>query len=201
MLSKKPNIVSFTLLSIVVLIAAQCNVITSPQSFDAVSQTSATPANKTEAVVENEPVTLRRNIGMELPTLDPALATDLHSINHIRNLFISLTRFDPETADVIPYLATDWEVSDDGLEWTFHLRQDVPWVHYDPDTGGTVQIVDEAGNVRFVNAQDVVYGLKRTIDPATASDYAYVLYTIENAQKINIGALEPDALGVVALDE
>jgi ABC-type oligopeptide transport system substrate-binding subunit len=54
-----------------------------------------------------------------------------------------------------------------------------------------------------VNANDVVYGTKRTINPETASDYAYVLYGIKNAQAINEGSEEftLDDLGVAALDD
>ncbi|RME40937.1 MAG: hypothetical protein D6796_16495, partial [Caldilineae bacterium] len=82
-------------------------------------------------------VTLDWNLGTEPPTLDPSLATDTTSVDVTANLFVGLTQFDPVTGEVIPYLATDWEVSDDGLEWTFHLRDDIPWVHYDPATGET----------------------------------------------------------------
>ena len=54
-----------------------------------------------------------------------------------------------------------------------------------------------------MNANDVVYGVKRTVDPATASDYSYVLYIIKNAQAVNEGSEEftLDDMGVVALDE
>ncbi len=134
--------------------------------------------------------TLNWNFGTEPPSLDPSLATDTTSVDVIANTFAGLTKFDPVTGEVIPSLATSWEQGEDAegnQTWTFTMREDVPWVHYDPVTGETTQVVDEEDNPRFVNAHDVVYGVKRTVDPATASDYSYVLYIIKNAAPINAG--------------
>jgi oligopeptide transport system substrate-binding protein len=122
------------------------------------------------------------------------------------NLFVGLTRFDPTTGEVLPYLATSWEAgtdADGNQTWTFNLRDDVAWVNYNPLTGETTQVVDDEGNPRFVTANDVVYGTKRTINPETSSSYAYVLYIIKNAQPVNEGSedLTVDDVGVVALDD
>jgi oligopeptide transport system substrate-binding protein len=156
-----------------------------------------------EVEAEPEPVTLYWNWTAEPPSLDPSLSTDNVSINAVGNTFMGLTRTDPDSGEVVPYLATDWEVSEDGLVYTFNLRDDVPWVKYDPATGEWAQELDEEGNPRFVNAQDVVYGVKRTIYPATASDYSYVLYNILNAQAVNSGdeGVTLDDVGVEALDD
>jgi oligopeptide transport system substrate-binding protein len=155
---------------------------------------------------ETKPVTLNFNLGTEPPSLDPSLSTDTTSIDVVSNIFVGLTVFDPVTAEVSPYLATEWEAGTDadGFQtWTFHLRQDIPWVNYNPVTGETTQVVDADGNPRFVNANDVVYGVKRTLDPATGSGYSYVLYTIKNAVPVNSGdeGYTIDDLGVVALDD
>ena len=134
--------------------------------------------------------TLHWNWGTEPPTLDPSLATDTTSVDVVGNTFVGLTKFDPVTGEVSPYLATTWESGEDAdgnQTWTFHLREDIAWVSYNPVTGETTQVVDADGNPLFVTANDVVYGVKRTIDPATASDYAYVLYIIKNAAPINAG--------------
>ncbi len=141
-------------------------------------------------------VTLHINLGTEPPSLDPSLATDTTSVDCIRNTFISLTQFHPVTGAVEPYLATDWEVSEDGLVYTFHLRDDINWVKYDAITG-------EVTAQRPVTALDVEYGVKRTIDPNTASDYAYVLYVIKNAEGVNSSeeGLTLDDVGVKALDD
>jgi oligopeptide transport system substrate-binding protein len=159
-----------------------------------------------EAEMGEMPVTLNWNLGTEPPTADPSLATDTTSVDVQENLFIGLTNFNPVTNEVDPYLATTWDVGEnaDGEQtWTFYLRDDVPWVSYDPITGETTQVVDADGNPRFVNAYDVEYGAKRTVDPATGSDYAYVTYVIKNAAAINGGdeELTIDDLGVKALDE
>ncbi|MDH7486655.1 MAG: peptide ABC transporter substrate-binding protein [Anaerolineae bacterium] len=126
---------------------------------------------------EEEKVTLNWNWGTEIPSLDPALATDTTSIDALRNLYIGLTQLTPD-GEVLPMLATEWEVSEDGLEYTFKLRDDAQWVKYKPGT-------KEIEVMRPVTAQDVVYGTKRTLDPRTGSDYAYVLYVIKGAQALN----------------
>ncbi len=163
-----------------------------------------------EVVVEAEteetmdqPVTLNWNFGTEPPTADPSLATDTTSVDLTGNMFVSTTKFDPITGEVVPYLATDWEANEDGTVYIFHLRDDVPWVNYNPITGETTQEVDDEGNPRFVNAHDIVYGVKRTVNPDTASDYAYVMYVIKNAQAINGGdeELTIDDLGIEAIDD
>lgn len=116
-------------------------------------------------------------ISSEPPSLDPSLATDTTSHFLIKQMFVGLGTFD-EDANVVPQLATDWSASEDGLEWTFNLRDDIQWVHRDPNTG-------EFEALRPVTAQDVVYGVQRTLDPNAASDYAYVLYIIDGAEEFN----------------
>jgi oligopeptide transport system substrate-binding protein len=157
-----------------------------------------------EAVVE--PVTLNWNFGTEPPSADPSLATDTTSVDLAGNLFVGLTKFHPVSGALEPYLATEWAAgtdADGNQTWTFKMRDDVAWVNYNPVTGETTQEVDADGNPRFVNAHDIVYGTKRTIDPATGSDYAYVTYIIKNALAVNSGdeELTLDDLGVVALDD
>ncbi|HUV94769.1 MAG TPA: peptide ABC transporter substrate-binding protein [Anaerolineae bacterium] len=134
------------------------------------------------------------NLGTEPPTLDPALATDTTSVQCDELLFLGLTDFDDQTLETIPELATEWSVSGD-LVWTFKMRKDVEWVHYDPATQKTTK----KGKV---TAHDVVYGVKRTINPETASDYAYVDYIIKNAQAVNTGeSTDLESIGVRAVDD
>ena len=157
-------------------------------------------------VAEMAPVVLHWNWGTEPPTLDPSLATDTTSVDVAGNVFVGLTKFDPVSGAISPYLATEWESGEDAdgnQTWTFHLREDIAWVNYNPVTGETVQVEDADGNPRFVNANDVVYGVKRTLAPETGSDYAYVLYIIKNGAAVNGGSeeLTVDDLGVVALDD
>jgi oligopeptide transport system substrate-binding protein len=139
-------------------------------------------------------------IGSEPPSLDPALAMDVDSHFFIEQMFVGLTGFD-QNGSVVPELAIDWSESNDGLIWTFKLRDDIHWVHRDPNTG-------EFEDLGPVTAQDVTYGVARTLDPNTASDYAYVLYPIKGAAALN--SADPNAedfeeiaagLGVSASDE
>ncbi len=129
------------------------------------------------------------------PVLDPSLATDRSSLAVINELFWGLTGINDQTYEATPKLATSWEVSDDGLAWTFHLRDDLAWVLYEPAT-------KKAEKKRQVTAHDVEYGVKRTIDPATRSGFAYVDYVIKNAQAVNSGERSDlDSVGVKALDD
>ncbi|RMD64389.1 hypothetical protein D6833_04490, partial [Candidatus Parcubacteria bacterium] len=116
-----------------------------------------------------EPVTFYGYSTTDIPTLDPQIAEDVVSITYIENLFVNLTNYDLETAEIVPEAATSWEISEDGLTYTFHLRTDIPWVKHNPVTGETVQEVDEEGNPRFVTANDFVYGIKRACDPNIGS--------------------------------
>jgi oligopeptide transport system substrate-binding protein len=145
-------------------------------------------------------VTLRTVVGTEPPTLDPSLVTDTTSNFFVRQMFVGLTGFDEE-ANVVPDLATEWEVSEDGLVWTFTLRDDIQWVHRDPATG-------EFEALRPVDANDVAFGVTRALDPNTGSEYAYVLYSIAGAEELNTA--DPAAegfeelmanLGVEVVDE
>ncbi len=120
------------------------------------------------------PNILRVNLGPgDVPTLDPALATDTSSVQVIDMLTVGLTRLDEVTLELKPGMAEKWDVSEDGLTYTFYIRQGIPWVRWNGQE--VEQVVDEEGNVRYVTAHDFEYGIKRTCNPDTASDYAYVL--------------------------
>ncbi|HLH22841.1 MAG TPA: peptide ABC transporter substrate-binding protein [Chloroflexota bacterium] len=119
----------------------------------------------------------------EPPTLDPGLAADAVSIDVISQLFEGLVSFDDQGA-VHPVQAEAWQVSDDGRQYTFRLRDGVRWSDGQP-----------------VTARDYEYAWKRNIDPKTASDYANALYPILNAQRIHQQGADPDTLGVRAVDD
>jgi oligopeptide transport system substrate-binding protein len=139
--------------------------------------------------------TIHLNLGAEPPTLDPALAEDPSSIQADELLFLSLTDLDEDTMEPVPELATGWQVSQDGLVWTFQLRKDVNWVHYDPASGRLTR-------QRPVTAHDVEFSIKRALDPATASSYAYVLFIIKNGEAYNSGKIsDPAQVGVRAVGD
>lgn len=132
--------------------------------------------------------------------IDPSLSTWANEIQIINLTNPGLTVFDELTVEVQPGIASEWTVSDDGLTYTFKLIPDIAWVRYDAAAGEVVQLTDDAGNVRVVTAQDVVYGINRTLDPATGSQYAGTLapWIVNGLEKL---AGEDVELGVTAVDE
>ena len=126
---------------------------------------------------------LHRDNGQEPQTLDPHLAEGLPAARILRDLFEGLTAESPD-GRIVPGAAFRWNISRDGKTYTFYLRRDAYWSNGDP-----------------VTAEDFVYGLRRSADPATASKYAQVLLPIENAPEVIAGDLPPSELGVTAMDE
>lgn len=126
--------------------------------------------------------TLIVNIATEPPSLDWSLATDHVSFNVIANLMVGLARFD-ENAEPVPELAGSWEIQNDGRRYVFRLRKNALWTDGKP-----------------VTADDFVFSWRRILDPATASEYAYLLFPVLNARKVNQGLVEPEVLGVSAPD-
>lgn len=164
------------IVSVLLGLVVACNF--QPQTVPVIETVVVEKVNTvTAAASPADRVRLDLHIRTDPPSLDPALAADTTSHFFINQMFIGLTTFD-EKANVISALATTWEVSKDGREWTFHLRDDVHWVRRDPKTG-------EIEDLGIVTAQDVVYGVTRTLDPRTASPYAYVLYLIDGAEALN----------------
>ncbi len=130
------------------------------------------------------PSTFRMALSSEPPTLDWSLATDNVSIRVIENLMEGLAEYD-DALRPTPAIAQRWEVSPDGLQYTFYLRDHVFW------TDG-----------KQVTAHDFEYAWKRLLDPDTASEYAYFLYDIQNAMEYNSGKIkDPASLGVTALND
>lgn len=160
-----------------------------------------------------EPKVLRENLGEgDIASIDPALAQWDVEIQITQETTVGLTHIHWAGSKTVPGMATSWDVSGDGLTYTFHLRKDVPWVRYNPDTGKVEKVLDEGGKDRMVNAHDFVYGLRRTLNPDTASPYAFVLYNIKGAPELNTAENWADldeagkqalleGLGVKALDD
>ncbi len=149
------------------------------------------------------PKVLRLNMGPgDIPTIDPALSTDTSSVQIVELTTVGLTRQNEETTAIEPGMATSWDISEDGLTYTFHLRDNVPWVKYDATQDQVVQVQDCNGNPRIVNAYDFQYGILRTLNPDTASDYAYVLaFAIQGADLYNSGKITDTAqVGVTVVD-
>jgi oligopeptide transport system substrate-binding protein len=130
----------------------------------------------------NAPKILLRGNGPDPDSLDPHRARSTESMQVLRDLFEGLTRLDQHAAP-IPGAAESWTVSDDGLVYRFKLRPGLRWSNGDALVG-----------------EDFVAGLRRLVDPKTASQYAEVVDVIVNASDIVAGKKAVDSLGATAPD-
>lgn len=126
---------------------------------------------------------LRYGNGAEPGSLDPAQAQGVPAANVLHDLYEGLV-ITGDHAQIVPGVARSWQISDDHLTYTFHLRKDARW-----------------SNGKPVTAADFVYSLRRAVDPRTASPYADIHKPIVNAGAIISNKKKPDTLGVKALDE
>lgn len=104
------------------------------------------------------------NLAEDLETTDPAFAKNQNIIWVVHQIYNTLIQTD-SNLHIIPSLAKSWDISDDGLVYTFHLRNDV----YFQDNE-----VFPGGKGRKMTAKDVVYSFQRIMDPATASSGAWI---------------------------
>ena len=125
---------------------------------------------------------LNRAVGQEPESVDPHLARTTQAHDVQRDLFEGLVRYSAD-GRLEPGVAERWEVSDDGLIYTFYLREAARWSNGEP-----------------VVAADFVASFRRLVDPETASFYAQTLDVIENTRAIVRGELSPTDLGVAALE-
>lgn len=202
---------ALSLMTVFVLLIAACSSQAPATSAPATeppfepTQVTTEPATEvpTEAPVA-EPKVLRLSGGAsDFGTIDPALATQSAEIQIAETTSLGVVRQNETTAEIELAMATDYQVSDDGLTYTVDIMNDVPWVHYNADTDEVEVVKDCQGNDRMVTAQDFVYGITRTIDPATASDYAYALLPyLAGAAEFNDGTnTDPNSVGAKAVDE
>ncbi len=118
----------------------------------------------------------------EPQTLDPHRYNLRLEETILTDLFLGLTAMNGK-GEIVPGAAASWEVSEDGLVWTFALRDDLKWSDGHPLT-----------------AADFVYAFRRLLDPATAASLAYFMYPLKNARAVNAGERPPASLGVHAPD-
>lgn len=120
------------------------------------------------------------NGGEEPNSLDPALSHDIAGFKVLMHLFEGLAANDPRTAAPVPAAAERWDVSPDGLTWTFPLRES-RWSNGDP-----------------VTARDFVYAWRRVVDPKTASTYAHRMFLVKNGRAVFRGEKPVESLAVRA---
>ncbi|WP_010139334.1 peptide ABC transporter substrate-binding protein [Oceanicola sp. S124] len=121
----------------------------------------------------------------DVSSFDPQIVEDVDGANVVRDLFEGLMNQDEE-GNLVPGVATGYELSDDKMTYTFTLRDTAVWSNGDPVVAG-----------------DFVYAWRRAADPATASPYQWFidLMSLENASAVIAGDMTPDQLGVSAPDD
>lgn len=145
------------------------------------------------ATAAKSKVVLNVQNGEEIRYLDPQLSTGMGSANISINLFEGLYDYGHKDGEPVKGLALSHTSNKDASVWTFKLRKDFSWVKYD---GKQVK------KMRPITAHDVVYSYRRILNPATASEYAYMLYILKNAKNFNKGKLkDASKVGVKALDD
>ena len=125
--------------------------------------------------------TFRRGNVAEPETLDPTQSSGTQENEIIGDLMVGLMTHDV-ACKAVPGMATHWETLQDGLTWTFHLREAL-WSDGMP-----------------VTAEDFVFSWRRLVDPASASSYAYFLHLVKNGAAISAGKMPVTAMGVTAVD-
>ncbi|TMN21984.1 peptide ABC transporter substrate-binding protein [Lentibacillus cibarius] len=126
---------------------------------------------------------LYMNNGEEPTSLNPPIGFDSVSWNVLNNLMEGLTRLGKDDQPQ-PAMAEDWEKSNEGKTYTFHLREDANWSNGDP-----------------VTAEDFVYAWKQLLNPETGSSAAFLGYFIEGGEAYNAGDGSAEDVAVEAVDE
>lgn len=127
---------------------------------------------------------LRIGNGAEPQDLDPQVMTAFTDQNIALALFEGLCALDEKSSAPVPGAAERWEVSTDGLTWTFHLRANLKWSDGTP-----------------LHASDFVQAWRRALSPQIAAEYSYLLFPLKNAEAIANAKAAPDTLGAEAPDD
>ncbi|OWJ80227.1 peptide ABC transporter substrate-binding protein [Haematobacter genomosp. 1] len=124
---------------------------------------------------------LNRGNDTDPSSLDPHQTSTVSESNVLLDLFEGLLAFNT-AGEAVPGMAERWDISEDGLTYTFHLR-DSKWSNGDP-----------------VTADDFSFAYHRIMDPQTAAGYASILFPIKNAEMVAGGKMPLDQLGVKVID-
>jgi oligopeptide transport system substrate-binding protein len=136
-------------------------------------------SNNTKQPVKD---TLNVSVSVEPVSIDPAKCLSMDACSILTNLFEGLVNFD-EKGIFVPGVAKSWSANEDNTKYTFYLRDNARW--------------SDGSNV---TAEDFKYAWLRTLDPKTASSFAYYLYYIKNAESYNAGKADASTVGIKVID-
>ncbi|MGI9224957.1 MAG: peptide ABC transporter substrate-binding protein [Woeseiaceae bacterium] len=126
---------------------------------------------------------INRALSTEPESLDPQKSRSVQAADVLRDIGEGLVAYSA-SGELVPAAAERWEISADGLTYTFHIRPEARWSNGDPVTAG-----------------DFVFGLQRLVDPQTAALYAAELANVVHATEIVAGEMPTSELGVEAVDD
>jgi len=139
--------------------------------------------SRTSVLAGDRDQVLHRGIGVDLSDLDPQLATQSSDYTVLSSLLEGLLCEDPVDLHPVPGVADRWDVSPDGLSYSFHLRADARWSDGAP-----------------VTSMDFVASWRRILTPELAATTASQLYLIQGAEAFNRGVADFSNVGLHAPD-
>lgn len=161
----------------------------SAESTESTASGDSTPAASGDATAIFTPKTvdaaktISLNAGMEPTGLNTLTSTYSIEFALFKHMYENLVTLDDDD-NTVPGAAESWDYDEDTLTYTFHLRKDGVWTNGDP-----------------VTAKDFEFAWSQALNPEVASDYAYFLYFIKNAEKYFNGEVAWDEVGVKVVDD
>lgn len=161
----------------------------SAESTESTASGDSTPAASGDATAIFTPKTvdaaktISLNAGMEPTGLNTLTSTYAIEFSLFKHMYENLVTLDDDD-NTVPGAAESWDYDEDTLTYTFHLRKDGVWTNGDP-----------------VTAKDFEFAWSQALNPDVASDYAYFLYFIKNAEKYFNGEVAWDEVGVKVVDD
>lgn len=161
----------------------------SAESTESTASGDSTPAASGDATAIFTPKTvdaaktISLNAGMEPTGLNTLTSTYVIEFSLFKHMYENLVTLDDDD-NTVPGAAESWDYDEDTLTYTFHLRKDGVWTNGDP-----------------VTAKDFEFAWSQALNPDVASDYAYFLYFIKNAEKYFNGEVAWDEVGVKVVDD
>jgi len=129
-----------------------------------------------------QPLTLHRGLSSDPESIDPHKARSVQAAEVLRDIGEGLVGYSAD-GKLVGAAAESWSISEDGLTYSFKIRDDARWSNGDA-----------------LSAEHFVFALRRLVDPATAAFYAQAVAAIVNTESIIAGEMAPDELGVATAD-